>query len=112
MSRYADRQAIARGFGATDVGDTRGEQGEQAVLEPTDGVGADAVLECVGTEQSMATAFADARPGATVGLVGAPHGAATPVSRMFRRDIGMSGGIAPVGAYLDTRRATTVMLLP
>ena len=102
MSRHADRQAIALGFGATDVVDSRGEEGEQAVLELTDGVGADAVLECVGTEQSMATAFGVARPGSTVGFVGVPHGAAAPISRMFRRNIGMNGGIAPVRAYLDT----------
>lgn len=102
MSRHADRQALARQFGATDVVAERGEDGEQAVLELTDGVGADAVLECVGTEQSMRTAFAVARPGSTVGFVGVPHGGRPPVSRMFRQNIGLAGGIAPVRAYLPT----------
>ncbi len=100
MSRHADRQALATGFGATDVVAERGEDGEQAVLALTDGVGADAVLECVGTEQSMRTAFAVARPGATVGFVGVPHGATPPMGRMFRHNVGMAGGIAPVRAYL------------
>lgn len=102
MSRHADRQAVARSFGATDVVAERGEDGEQAVLGLTDGVGADAVLECVGTEQSMATAFAVARPGSTVGFVGVPHGARPPMSRMFRHNIGLAGGVAPVRAYLPT----------
>jgi threonine dehydrogenase-like Zn-dependent dehydrogenase len=102
MSRHADRQALARSFGATDVVAERGEAGEQAVLELTDGVGADAVLECVGTKQSMATAFAIARPGATVGFVGVPHGGEAPIPRMFRHNIALAGGIAPVRAYLPT----------
>jgi threonine dehydrogenase-like Zn-dependent dehydrogenase len=100
MSRHADRQALARRFGATDVVAERGEDGEQAVLALTDGVGADAVLECVGTEQSMATAFAVARPGSTVGFVGVPHGAEAPVRQMFGRNVGLAGGVAPVRAYL------------
>ncbi len=100
MSRHADRQALARRFGATDVVAERGEDGEQAVLALTDGVGADAVLECVGTGQSMATAFAVARPGSTVGFVGVPHGAQAPVRQMFGRNVGLAGGVAPVRAYL------------
>ena len=100
MSRHADRQALAVSFGATDVVAERGEDGEQAVLGLTDGVGADAVLECVGTAQSMSTAFAVARPGATVGFVGVPHGATPPMQRMFRHNVGLAGGIAPVRAYL------------
>jgi threonine dehydrogenase-like Zn-dependent dehydrogenase len=63
-------------------------------------VGADAVLECVGTDQSMKTAFRIARPGATVGFVGAPHGVELPVRRMFDRNVGLAGGMAPVRAYL------------
>ncbi|HXV94426.1 MAG TPA: alcohol dehydrogenase catalytic domain-containing protein [Pseudonocardia sp.] len=102
MSRHADRQALARSFGATDVVAERGEAGEQAVLELTDGVGADAVMECVGTELSMATAFAVARPGSTVGFVGVPHGGRAPVGDMFRTNVGLAGGIAPVRAYLPT----------
>ncbi|MFC5381482.1 zinc-binding dehydrogenase [Aquipuribacter nitratireducens] len=102
MSRHADRQALARAFGATDVVEERGEAGEQAVLGLTDGVGADAVLECVGTGQAMSTAFAVARPGATVGFVGVPHGVEVPVRQMFGRNVGLAGGVASVRAYLPT----------
>lgn len=72
------------------------------MIELTGGLGADAVPECVGTEQSMATAFAVARPGSTVGFVGVPHGGRPPLRRMFRQNIGLRGGIAPVRAYLGT----------
>jgi threonine dehydrogenase-like Zn-dependent dehydrogenase len=104
MSRHEDRQEVARAFGATDVIEERGEAGEAALLELTGGVGADAVLECVGTGQSMATAIAVARPGATVGYVGVPHGVELPVRSMFSRNVGVAGGVAPVRQYLPALR--------
>jgi threonine dehydrogenase-like Zn-dependent dehydrogenase len=104
MSRHEERQQIARSFGATDVIAERGEAGEAAVLELTGGVGADAVLECVGTAQSMTTAITIARPGSTVGYVGVPHGVEFPVRSMFSRNIGVAGGVAPVRQYLPMLR--------
>ena len=100
MSRHASRQALAREFGATHVVAERGDDAVAAVMELTDGVGADAVLECVGTDQAMKTAFGVARAGATVGYVGVPHGVELPLRRMFVRNIGLAGGIAPVRRYL------------
>ncbi|MEZ0580483.1 zinc-dependent alcohol dehydrogenase family protein [Nocardioides sp. MH1] len=100
MSRHADRQALATEFGATHIVAGRGREGAKAVKEITQGIGADAVLECVGTDDSMGTAFAVARAGATVGFVGVPHGVELPVSRMFQKNIGLRGGIAPVRRYL------------
>ena len=100
MSRHEPRQEIARAFGATDVVAERGEEGEALIAELTGGVGADAVLECVGTDGAMATAFAVARPGATVGFVGVPHGVELPVRRMFQKNVGLAGGMAPVRRYL------------
>jgi threonine dehydrogenase-like Zn-dependent dehydrogenase len=100
MSRHEPRQQIAKEFGATDLVAERGEAGEQRVLELTAGVGADAVLECVGTGAAMDTAVAVARPGASVGFVGAPHGVELPVRRMFNRNVGLAGGLAPVRTYL------------
>ncbi len=100
MSRHESRQEIARAFGATDIVAERGRDGGERIAELTGGIGADAVLECVGTDQAMKTAVAIARPGATVGFVGAPHGVERPVRRMFRRNVGLAGGMAPVRAYL------------
>lgn len=101
MSRHADRQRLAVAFGATDVVEARGEEGEAQVRDLTGGVGADAVLECVGTDQAMSTAFAVARPGATVGFVGVPHGVQLPVREMFRKNVGLAGGMAPARRYVD-----------
>ena len=100
MSRHEPRQEIARRFGATHIVAERGEEGEAAIKEITGGVGGDAVLECVGTDQAIKTAFAIARPGSTVGFVGVPHGVELPVRRMFQRNVGLAGGMAPVRAYL------------
>lgn len=100
MSRHEQRQEIARQFGATHVVSERGKEGAERIKELTDGVGADAVLECVGTDSSMKQAFASARAGSTVGFVGAPHGIDLPVRRMFSKNIGLAGGVAPVRRYL------------
>jgi threonine dehydrogenase-like Zn-dependent dehydrogenase len=104
MSRHESRQRLAREFGATDVIAERGSDGEDAVRELTDGVGADAVLECVGTGEAMQTAITVARPGATVGYVGVPHGVELPIGDMFSRNVGVAGGVAPVRQYLPRLR--------
>jgi threonine dehydrogenase-like Zn-dependent dehydrogenase len=100
MSRHAPRQAVARKFGATDIVAERGAEGVAAVQELTRGIGADAVLECVGTNDAMRTALKAARPGAMVGYVGVPHGIELPVRAMFGRNVGVAGGMAPVRKYL------------
>lgn len=100
MSRHESRQAVARAFGATDIVAARGKEGAAEVLEMTGGVGADAVLECVGTNDSMRTAFKVARPGSFVGFVGVPHGVELPVKQMFGKNIGLAGGMAPTRRYL------------
>jgi threonine dehydrogenase-like Zn-dependent dehydrogenase len=100
MSRHEPRQAIARTFGASEIVAERGREGAAVIKELTDGVGADAVLECVGTDDAMRQAFAVARPGSMVGFVGVPHGVTVPVDRMFGKNIGLAGGVAPVRRYL------------
>ena len=100
MSRHAPRQEIARAFGATDVVEERDKEGVARVLDLTDGIGADAVLECVGTDSSMKQALRSARPGAMVGYVGVPHGVNLPINAMFGRNVGVAGGMAPVRKYL------------
>jgi threonine dehydrogenase-like Zn-dependent dehydrogenase len=100
LSRHADRQALAREFGATDIVAERGEAAVEAIKEMTDGVGVDATLECVGTGQSMQTAIEIARAGSMVGFVGVPHGVELPIGEMFFRNKGVLGGSAPVRAYI------------
>jgi threonine dehydrogenase-like Zn-dependent dehydrogenase len=108
LSRHESRQQLAVEFGATDIVSERGDEARDAVLELTGGVGADAVLECVGTGQSMETAFDVARAGATVGFVGVPHGVEVPIRTMFQRNVGLAGGMAPVRAYLPELMAAVL----
>jgi threonine dehydrogenase-like Zn-dependent dehydrogenase len=100
LSRNPARQAVAREFGATDIVAVRGDEAIAAVLEMTDGLGVEAALECVGTGDSMATAFAIARPGSVVGAVGAPHGVEVPIGTVIFRNVGLRGGIAPARRYI------------
>ena len=100
LSRNPARQALAREFGATDILAERGDAAAEALMAMTDGIGVDAALECVGTNQSMATAFAIARPGSVVGAIGAPHGVEVPIETVIFRNVGLRGGVAPVRRYL------------
>ena len=99
MSRHADRQGIARKFGATDFVEERGDEAVAKVLEMTDGYGADAVLECVGSALSNDTAMKVARAGAVVGRVGLPHDVEVDIPGLFYRNVGLRGGPAPVRTY-------------
>ena len=99
LSRQPRRQELAREFGATDVVEARGDAATATVLALTGGVGVDAALECVGTAQSIETAFSIARPGSTVGIVGVPHGE-VPFARTFFRNVGWRGGPAPARIYI------------
>jgi threonine dehydrogenase-like Zn-dependent dehydrogenase len=100
LGHQEQRLTLARQFGATEVVTSRGEQVVPQVIEMTGG-GADAVLECVGAEETINQAVNTTRPGGTVGFVGAPHGSGQiPLGRMFSSNIGLRGGLAPARAYL------------
>jgi threonine dehydrogenase-like Zn-dependent dehydrogenase len=102
MSRHPQRQALARRFGATHIVEERGAEGVAKVKELTGGIGADRVLECVGTKESMDQALRSARPGGRVGFVGVPNGGPElPVRQMFNRNVGVAGGMAPVRGYIE-----------
>lgn len=102
MSRHQDRQRLAESFGATDIVADRGEEGITAVKELLGGIGADSVLECVGTKDSMDQALGSVRPGGHLGFVGVPAGAPElPVRQLFNTNIQVAGGMATVRPYLD-----------
>ena len=100
MSRHEQRQKLAREFGATDIVTERGEAGVARIKELTKGVGAESVLECVGTSESMQQAIAAARPGGYVGYVGVPHGVQLDGQDLFFRHVHLHGGPAPVRRFL------------
>jgi threonine dehydrogenase-like Zn-dependent dehydrogenase len=100
MSRHASRQKLAREFGATDVVTERGDEGVARIKEMTNGVGADSVLECVGTQESMRQAMNCTRPGGYMGYVGVPYGVALNGDQLFYSHVHFHGGPAPVRRYL------------
>jgi threonine dehydrogenase-like Zn-dependent dehydrogenase len=102
VGRHADRIALARDFGATDVVSERGQEAVARVRELTGGEGVHSVLECVGHGAAMETAIGIARPGAAVGRVGVPQHTEIPGSLpAFFGNITVGGGPAPVRAYMD-----------
>jgi threonine dehydrogenase-like Zn-dependent dehydrogenase len=100
MSRHESRQKLAREFGATDIVTERGDEGIERIKQLTAGVGADSVLECVGTQESMAQAIKSTRPGGSVGYVGVPHGVTLDGQPLFFSHVRLHGGPAPVRRYL------------
>src|SRR6266536_2953236 len=100
MSRHKSRQKLAREFGATDIVTERGDEGVAQIKVLTNGVGADAVLECVGTQESMMQAIRSTRPGGWVGYVGVPHGVELKGEELFYTHVHLHGGPAPVRRFL------------
>lgn len=101
MSRHEKRQKLAREFGATDIVTERGDEGVTRIMELTKGVGADSVLECVGTQESMMQAISSTRPGGSVGYVGIPHGVELDGEKLFYSHVHLHGGPAPVRRFLS-----------
>lgn len=101
MSRHQARQDLALEFGATDIVTERGEAGAARVRQIFGGVGADAVLECVGTKESVQQSLDCTRPGGFVGYVGVPAGGPElPIGQMFSNNLNVAGGVAPARAYI------------
>jgi threonine dehydrogenase-like Zn-dependent dehydrogenase len=101
LGRHADRIALAKDFGATDIVSEQGDAAVERVHELTGGFGVHSVLECVGLEEAMRTAISIARPGGAVGRVGVPQGETMPASLpAFFKNVSVSGGPAPVRAYI------------
>ncbi|MCR2819292.1 zinc-dependent alcohol dehydrogenase family protein [Microbacterium sp. zg.Y1090] len=100
MSRHADRQALAREFGATDIVEERGDAGVARIKELTGGLGAHSVIEAVGTHESMLQALRATRPGGHIGFVGVSHDVELPGRELFFSLVHLHGGPAPVRRFL------------
>ena len=100
MSRHDKRQKLAREFGATDIVAERGDEAVARVKDMTKGIGADSVLECVGTQEAMMQAIKSTRPGGHMGYVGVPHGVEFDGQQLFFDLVHLHGGPAPVRRFL------------
>jgi threonine dehydrogenase-like Zn-dependent dehydrogenase len=102
LGRHTDRTDLGAGFGATDIVLTPGEEGAEQVRKLTGGHGADAVLECVGTMQTLTTWFGAVRDGGTISRVGVPSYTDKPIGMdMIMRNITLTGGVDPARHYID-----------
>ncbi|MBO9626811.1 MAG: zinc-dependent alcohol dehydrogenase family protein [Microbacterium sp.] len=100
MSRHADRQELARRFGATDIVEERGDEGVARVRELTGGLGVHSTIEAVGTQESMDQAIRATRPGGHVGFVGVSHDVSLDGLELFFSSVHLHGGPAPVRRFL------------
>ena len=98
MSRHEDRQKMALESGATAVVAERGEKGIDKVREVLGG-GADAALECVGTEAAIEQALGVLHNGGRMGFVGVPHYNNRSLGSTFAQNILVAGGVASVTTY-------------
>ena len=100
FSRHADRQVLARDFGATDVVEERGDAGVAKVKDLTNGLGAHSVIEAVGTQEAIMQAIRATRPGGHVGFVGVSHDVSIAGDDLFFSGVHIHGGPAPVRRFL------------
>ncbi|WP_348788889.1 zinc-dependent alcohol dehydrogenase family protein [Leifsonia sp. NPDC080035] len=100
MSRHADRQALARRFGATDIVEERGDEGVAKIKELTGGLGAHSTIEAVGTQESMTQAIQATRAGGHVGFVGVSHEVSLDGTELFFSGVHLHGGPAPVRRFV------------
>lgn len=100
LSNNPSRQKLAKAFGATDIVEERGDDAVKAVMKLTNGVGVNAALECVGTDESIATAAEITRPGGMIGAVGVPNYKNFEYKKIFWKNVGIRGGVAPARKYI------------
>ena len=103
MGRHTDRTDLGRELGATHVVAERGDDGVEKVLSLTDGEGSHVVLEAVGHMPAYEQAYRVVRPGGVVSRVGVPQYEDAPVglASLFGKNATLTGGPAPVRAYLE-----------
>lgn len=103
MGRHEDRTDLGREFGATDVVAERGKEGISEVMDLTNGEGSHVVLEAVGYMPAYEQAYGVVRPGGVISRVGVPQYEDAPVGfgSLFGKNATLTGGPAPVRAYID-----------
>jgi len=129
-ARYAHQQRLAREFGATEA--LPADQLARAVRRHTHSLsfggvagetatlsgGADVVIDCVGSAESISQSLAMVRPRGTVALVGMPGKVTIDLAPLWHREVRLAGayaygtesvpgGAAPAGAATSSGAAAT-----
>jgi threonine dehydrogenase-like Zn-dependent dehydrogenase len=100
LSRKPARQKVAKEFGATDIIKERGDEAVKKIMELTGDAGVDATLECVGSDDSIATCVGATRAGGMIGAVGVPNYKEFKYNDIFWKNVGIRGGVAPAREYI------------
>lgn len=101
VGRHDERLGVGRDLGAdaTLRADAEPDAAE-TIVEQSSG-GADAVLECVGTQEALDVALRAVRDGGAIAYVGMPvTSPSLSVSTLFERGLSFRGGFAPVRTYM------------
>lgn len=103
MGRHEKRTALGREFGATEVVAERGAEGIARVRQLSGGHGTEVVLEAVGHYPAYEQAYGVVRPGGVISRVGVPQYEQAPIGfgSLFRHNVRLAGGPAPVRAYIE-----------
>lgn len=103
MGRHKVRTDLGRDFGATDVVAARGEEGIAQVRGLTGGSGTHVAIEAVGYLEAYQQCVGVARPGGVISRVGVPQYEDAPIGfgSLFRHNLRLAGGPAPVRAYIE-----------
>jgi threonine dehydrogenase-like Zn-dependent dehydrogenase len=101
LDTLPERLALAERWGATPV-DIRGEAVAE-IREATDGRGADAVVEAVGSPQATRLAYDLVRPGGTIGAVGVHTEAHLSIApgEAYDKNLTYRAGRAPARSYME-----------
>lgn len=97
-----ERLELARGFGAVPLDYTQQNPGE-IIREATNGRGADAVLECVGSASAASAAYDLVRPGGIISVAGVhndPHFPFSP-AQAYDKNLTYKVGRCPARFYME-----------
>jgi alcohol dehydrogenase len=95
------RLNIAQKYGATHILNSNNDILEESIKNITNGLGADVIIECVGTSECLQQSLNAIRPGGTVSFVGLfwePF--QLNVTDFFLRNLRLKGGVAPSRTYI------------
>lgn len=103
VGHHDDRLAIGAANGATQVVNGRTASAAERIADLTGGRGADAVIETVSGNASLALALEAVRPGGNVAVLGMSHffePVEQPYSSAFMRNVHIHPGVCPSREYI------------
>ena len=95
------RLEIAEKYGASHIINSKNENLSEKIKDLTNGIGADVIIECVGTTECLQESIDLVKPGGTVSFIGLfwePF--PLNVTDFFLRNLRLKGGVAPARTHI------------